>query len=184
MARSCKCQSRLLYPQPYIPAAPGLDLSKLNVTEPLQWVPPYSCSTSHKKCQGTQSQNFSKSTHHCSLARRFLTTVISATDMNSKTSVICWVGMSTGWTVFLKVPSLNNIPNRGQHFPTSYSRAWAWSHLPPPEAPNGLPEHLWGRPNVFFIGLSPPRLCVCFCNCFCCSPLTLLHWLSYTPTRN
>ncbi len=81
--------------------------------------------------------------------------------------------------VFL--PPSDDIPSWGQQPPTSTVNSVGGALLPPPEAPDALPESLWGQPVVLLHGLTEllPGLSFCLHNHrlggdYCsCTPLSL-----------
>uniref|UniRef100_A0AAV2LDZ6 Uncharacterized protein n=1 Tax=Knipowitschia caucasica TaxID=637954 RepID=A0AAV2LDZ6_KNICA len=72
-------------------------------------------------------------------------------------------GIEENLKVFLPPP--DNIPRRGQQLSTRTVHGVGKELLPPPEAPDGLPESLRGRPIVMLHGLSEllpvPGFCLC-----------------------
>ncbi|KAK5608631.1 hypothetical protein CRENBAI_022870 [Crenichthys baileyi] len=63
------------------------------------------------------------------------------------------------------LPPPDNVPSRGQQPPTPTINSVGEALLPPPEAPDGLPESLRGRPVVLLHGLTEllpgPGFCIC-----------------------
>ncbi len=75
--------------------------------------------------------------------------------------------------VFL--PPSDDIPSWGQQPPTSTVNSVGGALLPPPEAPDGLPESLRGQPVVLLHGLTEllPSPSFCLHNHPGCTPLSL-----------
>ncbi|MEQ2250307.1 hypothetical protein ILYODFUR_038633 [Ilyodon furcidens] len=63
------------------------------------------------------------------------------------------------------LPPPDNVPSRGQQPPTPTVNGVGETLLPPPEAPDGLPESLRGQPVVLLHGLTEllpgPSFCLC-----------------------
>ncbi|MED6263734.1 hypothetical protein CHARACLAT_007480 [Characodon lateralis] len=63
------------------------------------------------------------------------------------------------------LPPPDNVPSRGQQLPNPTVNSVGEALLPPPEAPDGLPESLRGQPVVLLHGLTEllpgPGFCLC-----------------------
>ncbi|XDV12364.1 hypothetical protein PO909_001059 [Leuciscus waleckii] len=107
--------------------------------------------------------------------RSFLTTsVTSARVMDESTSEPSASASSMeDLEVFL--PPSDVIPSQGQQLPTSTVNSVGRALLPPPEAPDGFPESLRGRPILLLHGLTEllPSPIFCLHNHPGCSPLGL-----------
>ncbi|MEQ2242716.1 hypothetical protein ILYODFUR_038888 [Ilyodon furcidens] len=66
------------------------------------------------------------------------------------------------------LPPPNDVPSRGQQLPNHTVNSVGEALLPPPEAPDGLPESLRGRPVVLLHGLT--ELLLGQNSCLCHSP--------------
>ncbi|MED6265991.1 hypothetical protein CHARACLAT_031038, partial [Characodon lateralis] len=64
------------------------------------------------------------------------------------------------------LPPPDNVPSRGQQFPTPTVNSVGEALLSPPEAPDSLPESLRGQPVVLLHGLTEllPGLSFCLCH--------------------